>query len=89
MHASLFTRVNEGPLAAFLVLSSEICSAQTTLSIQDNIKMFTLHKNKHIDDVNASTSFALEHLCLNTAEECMAFPSQFSFQHVVRAFCVC
>lgn len=86
MNASLFTRVNEAPLATLLVLSSEINSAQTTLFIQDGIKIFTLHKNKHIDDVNASTSFSVEYLHLNTAEECMTFSSHFLFQCVIIAF---
>lgn len=87
MNASLFTRVNEAPLATFLVLSSEINSAPTTLFIQDDIKMFTLHKNKHIDDVNASTLFSVEHL--NTAEECMTFSLHFLFQRVIIAFSLC
>lgn len=39
--------------------------------------MFALHKNKHIDDVNASTSFSMEPLHLNTAEECMTFSLHF------------
>lgn len=89
MNTSLFTRVNEAPLATFLVLSSEINSAQTTLFIQDDIKMFTLHKNKHIDDVNASASFSVEHLHFNTAEECMTFSLRFLFQHVIIAFSLC
>lgn len=89
MNVSLFTRVNEAPLATFLVLSSEINSAQTTLFIQDGIKMFALHKNKHIDDVNANTSFSVEQLHLNTAEECMTFSLHFLFQHVIIAFCLC
>lgn len=52
--------------------------------------MFTLHKNKHIDDVNASTSFSVEHLHLSTAEKYMAFSLHFSFHHVIIAFyCMC
>lgn len=84
-HASLFSSVSQAPLATLLVLSSKINSAQTTLFIQNDIKMFTLHKNKHIDDVNACSSFSVEHLHLTTAERCMTFSLHFSFQHVTIA----
>lgn len=48
--------------------------------------MLILHKNKHIDNVYAS--FSVEHLHLNTAEDCMTFSLHFSFQHVITAFCL-
>lgn len=60
-HSSLFTSVNEAPPARFLVLPSEISSAQTTLCTWEDIKMLTLHKNKHTDNVNVGTSISGEH----------------------------
>lgn len=82
----LFTRVNKASPTIHLVFSSEINPTQTTLFIQDDIKMFTLYKNKHTEDVNASTSFSTEHLDVNAAEEYMTFSLHFSSQYLIIAF---
>lgn len=70
----------------YLVFSLEINPTQTALFIQGDIKMFTLYKNKHTEDVNVSTSFSVEHLDLNTAEEHMTFSLHFSSQYLIIAF---
>lgn len=46
--------------------------------------MLTICRNRHIDDVNSSTSLAAEHL--NTAENYMTFPVHFPFQCLIIAF---
>lgn len=54
--------------------------------MRDGIKMLTWYGNKHIDDVNSSTSFAAEHLHLNIAKDYVPFSMHFPFQRLIIAF---